>query len=147
MCQALFCYLSGSRKGAFQVKAMYHFVTGDVEIEVTDEWGEVLVDQDRLLRNNDRREARRHQSLDRLVDELGAQFPNDFDVADQCERRSEFQTLMRAIANLEPQQKALLRMLLLDKKTAAEIAREEGVQKSTVHKRLERIYARLKQNF
>lgn len=33
-------------------------------IEVSDEWNEILLDSDRLEANNDKRESRRHCSLD-----------------------------------------------------------------------------------
>ena len=46
------------------MKIEYKFVTGAVEVEVSNEWGTLLVDMDRQEYNNDHKETRRHISLD-----------------------------------------------------------------------------------
>jgi DNA-directed RNA polymerase specialized sigma24 family protein len=46
--------------------------------------------------------------------------------------------------SLLPQQKALLKKVFFEGIPAAEIARQEGVNKSSVHKRLQRIFEKLK---
>ncbi len=46
------------------MKIKYEFVDGDVELEVSDEWASVLAELDRLERNNDKKEKRRHYSLE-----------------------------------------------------------------------------------
>ena len=42
----------------------YKSVTESITIEVSEEWGEILDQMDRDILNNDRRETRRHESLD-----------------------------------------------------------------------------------
>lgn len=44
------------------MKIKYQFADETVEIEVSEEWGNVLIEFDRRERNNNRRETRRHES-------------------------------------------------------------------------------------
>ncbi len=46
------------------MKIKYQFADETVEIEVSEEWGNVLIELDRRERNSNRRETRRHTSLD-----------------------------------------------------------------------------------
>ena len=52
------------------MKIKYEFADGDVEVDVPNEWASILVELDRLERNNDKKERRRHYSLDACVKEL-----------------------------------------------------------------------------
>ena len=49
------------------MKIKYEFADGDVEVDVPNEWASILVELDRLERNNDKKERRRHYSLDSCV--------------------------------------------------------------------------------
>ena len=51
-------------KVAKQMKIQYKFANETVEIEVSDEWGEILIDLDRQEYNNDHKETRRHYHLE-----------------------------------------------------------------------------------
>ena len=46
------------------MKIKYEFATETVEIEVTDDWGAIVVDLDRQDYNTDHKETRRHCSLE-----------------------------------------------------------------------------------
>ena len=46
------------------MKIKYQFATETVEIEVSDDWGNLVIDLDRQEYNNDHKENRRHVSLD-----------------------------------------------------------------------------------
>ena len=46
------------------MKIKYQFATETVEIEVSDDWGNLVIDLDRQEYNNDHKETRRHLSLD-----------------------------------------------------------------------------------
>ncbi len=61
------------------MKIKYEFVDGDVELEVSDEWASVLAELDRLERNNDKKEKRRHYSLEACTYE-GEDFMSDCDL-------------------------------------------------------------------
>ena len=45
------------------MKIQYKFASETIEIEVSDEWGEILIDLDRQEYNNDHKETRRHSSI------------------------------------------------------------------------------------
>ena len=45
------------------MKIKYEFADGDVEVDVPNEWASILVELDRLERNNDKKERRRLYSL------------------------------------------------------------------------------------
>lgn len=48
------------------MKIKYQFATETVEIEVADDWGNLVIDLDRQEYNNDHTETRRHVSYDAL---------------------------------------------------------------------------------
>lgn len=48
------------------MKIKYEFANETVEIEVDEEWGNLLIDLDRQEYNNDHAETRRHCSLNAL---------------------------------------------------------------------------------
>ena len=48
------------------MKIQYQFADKTVEIEVSDEWGNILIDLDRQEYNNDHKETRRHASLEQV---------------------------------------------------------------------------------
>ena len=48
------------------MKIKYQFATETVEIEVSDDWGNLVIDLDRQEYNNNHKETRRHISYDAL---------------------------------------------------------------------------------
>ncbi len=83
----------------------YEFVTGEVlEIEVEDSMGEVLLEFDRQERNNDRRETRRHMSLDGM-DFEGETFRAEADTLREAMGRVDTERLMEALDTLSLSQK------------------------------------------
>lgn len=125
------------------MKVKYEFASETIEIEVTEEWGNMLVDFNRKEYNNNQTETRRHISLDGM-DYEGELFADDTDIEklllqNQCE-----ETLHEAIWTLLPQQKELVRKVYFEGRTIVSIAREEGVSKQSVHERLNRALKKLK---
>lgn len=118
----------------------YQFVNEVVSIEVPEEWGKVLASHDRREHNNNQTECRRHTSLDRM-DYEGEIFSDETNVANTVEMSLGMQ---QALESLLPQQKDLFLKVHLEGLSITEIARKEGVNKSSVHKRLQRIYDHLK---
>ncbi len=88
------------------MKIEYKFLTGELlEVEVSEELGKASMTIDREIHNNDRRETRRHNSIEAL-EEKGQQFFDEtIDVQVLFERT---ETLKTSIRNLLPQQKNLL---------------------------------------
>ncbi|MEA4969941.1 MAG: sigma-70 family RNA polymerase sigma factor [Candidatus Pelethousia sp.] len=126
------------------MKFKYQFATEAVDVEVDEEWGAILLDLDRREYNNDQTETRRHASLN-AMDYEGEVFINPHtDISAQVELSETQEALRRAMDSLLPQQKALLKKVFFEGIPAAEIARQEGVNKSSVHKRLQRIFEQLK---
>ena len=108
------------------MKIKYEFVTGAVEVEVTDDWGTILVDLDRQEYNINHKETRRHCSLDayNLDDTL---FPSDVDVLRDILRAEDAERLYSAIAKLEPRQQKLIRQVFFEGCGYTDIARTEGL--------------------
>lgn len=135
---------AGLRKENGKMKIKYEFVTGEVsEIEVEDGMGELLVDFDRQEYNNNHKETRRHVSLDGMEYE-GELFISELDTAGEIERREDMERLFRALDRLSPAQRELVLKVYFEGRTCISIAAEEGVDKSAISHRLERIYKKLK---
>ena len=113
------------------MKIKYNFATETVEIEVTDDWGSILVDLDRQEYNNNHKETRRHCSLDayNLDDAL---FPSDVDVLRDILKAENDKRLHNAIAKLEPRQQKLIRQVFFEGRGYTDIARAEGLDESAV---------------
>lgn len=114
------------------------------EIEVSDELAVAYAETELSERLNERKETRRHQSLDKSME-------HGFDVADPSENTFEKvelaernRQLYQAISHLSPEQQKLLYEVYFKYIPQVEIARREGVTKFAINKRLTRILARLK---
>lgn len=111
------------------MKIKYQFADEIVEIEVADEWGEVLVDLDREEYNANHRETRRHCSLEAY--NLGdALLPSDEDVQQEVLDGIEAQQLQDAIAKLEPYQQELIRAIFFEGMTVSAYAERVGITQS-----------------
>lgn len=106
--------------------------TKHVEIEVTEEFAAeyaAMEYRDKLI---ERKETRRHQSLDKSL-EHGWDIPNpSADVALQAERNEEKARLSSALQRLTDKQRAVLLLYIEDGLSFREIAANLGVNKDTV---------------
>ena len=126
------------------MKIRYEFVNGEVsEIEVDESLGELLVDFDRQQYNNDHKETRRHVSLDGM-DYEGELFTSAEDTEGELLRREDTARLMEAMKTLSPSQRELVLKVYFNGRSLVSIAAEEGVDKSSISHRLERIHKKLK---
>ncbi|MDR3565539.1 MAG: sigma-70 family RNA polymerase sigma factor [Negativicutes bacterium] len=127
------------------MKIRYQFVTGEaVEIEVPDDIGEVAIAIDKDIQKIDRRETRRHNSVEELAGK-GRQFQDeDINIEEAVVKGEEQALLLKAMDQLLPQQRLLIQKVFLDGKSISEIARAEGVDESSVRERLNRVYKKLK---
>ena len=130
------------------MKIRYEFANGEIsEVEVSEELGRTLADMAHRAALRDRAETRRHVSLDKLLS-LGAQIGDgNPSVEELMEQALDMAALRRAMDQLEPQQKELLRMVYEEGRTCASIARDEGVNPRTVRERLYRAQEKLKKIF
>lgn len=128
-------------------KIRYVFRDGAVsEVEVGDKFYAVYEAMDKEDKLRERRETRRHISLESLEE-------SGFDISDKDslftgidEEKSETERLYEAMSKLLPSQRELINKIYYEGKTSANIAAEEGVGKSAVSNRLKRIFAVLRKN-
>ena len=125
------------------MKIRYQFATETVEVEVSEELGNIIVDLDRQEYNNHHKETRRHCSLDafNLDDAL---FPSEEDIEAEVVAKDQYNRLYAAIALPEPQQKELVRQVFFENRKIVDIAAEEGVSEAAIRNRLKKITQRLK---
>ncbi|MDR3540699.1 MAG: sigma-70 family RNA polymerase sigma factor [Desulfosporosinus sp.] len=122
----------------------YEFVTGEiVEVEVSDDIGEISIELDRGIYNVDHRETRRHNSVENLQ-EQGIQLIDDGkNVELIIEKHEMCETLKNVLDKLLPQQRELIQKVFFEGVSVSDIARKEGVDKSAISHRLNRIYQQL----
>lgn len=126
------------------MKITYEFVTGEVsEVEVDEHLGGMLLDLDRQQDNNDQKETRRHFSLNGM-DYEGELFASAEDTEGEVVRREDMARLYSAMEALSQSQRELVKKVYFDERKITDIAAEEGVDKSAVSHRLERIHKKLK---
>ena len=126
------------------MKISYEFVTGEIsEVEVDESLGGMLLDLDRQQYNNDQKETRRHVSLDGM-DYEGELFVSAEDTEREAERREDMARLYSAMEALSPSQRELVKKVYFEERKITDIAAGEGVDKSAISHRLERIHKKLK---
>ena len=126
------------------MKVDYSFTTGEkTEIEVSEEWGNLLLELDRQEHNNNQTESRRHASLDAM--EYEGEFFVDLcaDLVEATEKEDMRATLLQAIDGLLPQQQELIKKVFFENRSIIFVAREEGVGESAIRDRLNRIEKKL----
>ena len=125
------------------MKIQYKFANDTVEIEVSDEWGEILIDLDRQEYNNDHKETRRHYHMEGCMYE-GEDFAvEDPALARLLEGDGLLAKLPSAVASLLPRQRRLINQVFVERKTYVAIAREDGVDESAVRKAVGRALKKL----
>ena len=92
----------------------------------------------------ERRETRRHQSLERSMTSGFDIIDESTDIEEETLRKIDAEKLRQALQMLEPQQKWLLEQIFVKGKSKVEIARELGVWKTAISNRLQKIYRRIK---
>lgn len=127
------------------MKIKYEFVTGEsVELEVPKTMEQIIIGFDKELKNSDRRETRRHNSVEDL-DGKGIQLADDrIDIATLVEQQELKEALKEAMEQLLPQQRELIQQVFFNGKSIAKLARSEGVDERAIRNRLNKIYTKLK---
>ncbi len=113
------------------MRIKYVFCNEEVEIEVPEEWGDIILDMDREEKNNNKAESRRHCSLDAL-DLDGDNIPSSEDLEADYLEKEELQQLRNAMMQLSPRQQRLIRQVYFEGKKYTVIAAEEGVDRSAI---------------
>lgn len=103
-----------------------------VEIEVTEEFAAeyaAMEHRDKLI---ERKETRRHQSLDKSLEHGWDVADPSADVALQAERNEDKERLYAALQGLTDKQRAVLLLYIEEGKSFREIGEELGIHKDTV---------------
>lgn len=92
----------------------------------------------------ERRETRRHQSLEKSLE-------GGFDIVDKRAdieknffKKIDMDKLCKALKLLQPQQKWLIYQIFYRKRTRVDVAKEIGVDESAIRQRLKKIYKKIK---
>ena len=122
------------------MKIKYQFATETVEIEVADDWGNLVIDLDRQEYNNNHAETRRHVSYDALDFDGDALAVDDPALTTYTERDA----LREAIEHLTLNQQYILRAHYFEGHTFTEITQALGVGVSSVTRAAKRAKKTLK---
>ena len=116
------------------MKITYEFATETVEIEVSEDWGTVLVDLDRLEYNNEKKESRRHCSLE-AYGENHEEFYSDTDMFQDLIRKERADSVCEAMKQLKPSHRELLHALFFEGISNEEYAQRCGVTPGAITRR------------
>ena len=123
----------------------YHFSNGEtISIDVSDDWGEILIDLDRLEYNNDHKETRRHYSLEGKVYEGKDYAVEDPGLEALFAGPTNEERLRDAIQKLAPDQQAMIRAIYFDGVSVNDYAARMGVTQSAISHRLQTVKKKLK---
>ena len=113
-------------------------------IDVSDEWYAILIQMDKDEKNNNKREMRRHISLDYLKSRY-VEFESESNnplytlIKQQTEQK-----LHESFAFLSKKQRELVKKVFFDDMTITAIAEQENVSQPAISQRLATIYGKLK---
>jgi len=151
-------YAVGKRKTTFDLREcdsfIYEFETTNERVEITEEmieetegiepwlWLVISKGEERLEYNNNQTETRRHHSYSDQNDKFDTLMAEE-DLLDKVLANLEKEALREAIRTLEPKQQELVMDIYFRGLSMADVARRDGVHKSSVTKRMNRIIERL----
>ena len=128
------------------MKIEYKFVTGEkVYVDVNEEFEDIIRELDNDLKNNNRKETRRHESLNFLdKDKKIADMTTD--VFEDVLKKLEMDKLYHAISKLKPHEQEIIYNLYLCENpiSQAELARIKNVSIGSIKMQLRRIKNKLK---
>lgn len=125
------------------MKIKYQFANDSIEIEVSDDWGNILIDLDRQEYNVNQKETRRHVSLNGM-DYEGDIFADDIDIENDIIQTENFAELALAIKKLKPAQQSMVNEIFFKCMSISSYAAKEGVNHSAISHRLKTVYKKLK---
>ena len=123
----------------------YHFSNGEtISIDVSDDWGEILIDLDRLEYNNDHKETRRHYSLEGKVYEGKDYAVEDSGLEALFAGPTDEECLRTAIQQLTPDQQEMVQAIYFENVSVNDYAARMGVTQSAISHRLQTVKKKLK---
>ena len=115
------------------MKIKYQFVTETTEVEVSDEWGSVLLELDRQEYNLNHKETRRHCSLEAYDQDhnlVGA----DDDVLETVIAAFEQEEIKKAISKLSKPQQEIINAVCSCNITPSQYAKIKGISRVAAYK-------------
>ena len=127
------------------MKIKYEFITGEVQkVDIPDGLINVVMDMERQVHNNNRKERRRHNSLEEM-EEHGFQFKsNDMEVTEVIEEILINESLNKALGKLSFDERKLISLVFFQRKTIVSIAKERGVSEGNIRRILKLIYKEIR---
>ena len=151
-------YAVGKKKTTFDLSECdsftYEFEATNERLEITEEmitetegvepwlWLVISKGEERLEYNNNQTESRRHHSYSDQNDKYDTLMTEE-DALDRVLANLEKESVRKAIQALEPQQQELVMDIYFRGLSMADVARRDGVHKSSVTKRMNRIIDQL----
>ena len=133
------------RKDKVVMEIKYTFVNGEeTSIEVYGDFEGIILELDRDLKNNNRKETRRHESLS-LLDSDKQSIATNTDVYSQTLKNLDKDKLYTAIAKLSPNEQDFIKKVFLQNRpvTYTEYAKSIGVKVDTLYQKMWRIKKKL----
>lgn len=137
------------------MKIKYTFVTGEtVEIEVDKDWQGVFTELNRKEQAVNKKETRRHVTLDVLGAEGRWLEDSQYDPAEiieeeirRDERKKLLARLQEEVANLTEEQRKLLEGIYINGTSVGDYARQKGVSQAAISNRVKRIKKKMERIF
>ena len=95
----------------------------------------------------ERKETRRHQSLDLSIEKGHDFMSEDASPEEKCVEEETYKTLYNAISTLSEDQQWIVKEVYFKGRSNTDIAHELGVTEGSIRHRLERIYKKIKKSF
>lgn len=126
------------------MKIKYEFANEVIEIEVSDEWGMIVLEMDRLNYNNDKKETRRHLSLDTGYDLGGWLMSDEYDPCRMMAEEAEREKVQSILSHLTKTQAEIVQAVCFEGMSITEFAKRKGISQPAASQRLMTAKKRLK---
>jgi RNA polymerase sigma factor (sigma-70 family) len=118
-----------------------------VEIEVSDEFARQYEQIEADEKCVNRKETRRHQSLETLIESGFQIVDQESDIEEKAFQNDDIEQLYKAFAVLTEEQKWLIQQVFYYDRKQSEIAAELGIDPTAIRNRLRKIYDKIKKIF
>lgn len=130
------------------MKTIKYEVNGTfVEVEVSDEFARQYEQIETEEKRVNRKETRRHQSLETLVESGFQIVDQESDIEEKAFQNDDIEQLYKAFAVLTEEQKWLIQQVFYYDRKQSEIAAELGIDPTAIRNRLRKIYDKIKKIF
>ena len=126
-------------------KIIYKFLDGTTSIvAVSDEFYAIYEELEKADKLSDRKQARRSQSLECSMDHGWDIADKDMDIVSILTESETQAQLYTALSLLSPEQQVLIKQVIFDGVSQADIAARQNVSRYAINKRVARILRKLK---